>query len=393
MTEPVTEPATEPATGSTILPVTGLDGRPRAGSSSTGAGKPSRWSQFFATPARATLAAIAVIVVVLALWIWRCSEQLLPGAFWRSWWLQVPDLLLALGVGLVVGSIVVVLARLVRRRLPWLLVCVLVFGAVLLFTMGAGASLVGWLVIAVVALAASATWGWFLGTLSGRDRPHRYSAAGWSGFGVTTVAALLVVGYLVWPGPGANPTAAATPSGAMTDPAAPGPFRVISTAYGSGKSSANPAYGPGVAIRTRPVDASALIKGWDSGSTRSEIWGFTAAALPLNALVWAPDGQGPFPLVVMLHGNTPFDDSEAGFEYLGTLLAQPRLPGRLDRRGIPEHGTAGQGQFDQRCGYRPGLVAAATPARVEDPERHRRWTVRRKGRPVQGQPARALPRR
>jgi len=312
---------TEPATGSTILPVTGPDGRPRAGSSSTGAGKPSRWSQFFATPARATLAAIAVIVVVLALWIWRSTEQLLPGAFWPSWWLQVPDLLLALGVGLVVGSIVVVLARLVRRRLPWLLVCVLVFGAVLLFTMGAGASLVGWLVIAVVALAASATWGWFLGTLRGRDRPHRYSAAGWTGFGVTTVAALLVVGYLVWPGPGANPTAAATPSGAMTDPAAPGPFRVISTAYGGGKSAANPGYGPGVAITTKSVDASALIKGWESGSTRSEIWGFTAADLPLNALVWAPDGPGPFPLVVMLHGNTPFDDSEAGFEYLGTLLA------------------------------------------------------------------------
>lgn len=187
--------------------------------------------------------------------------------------------------------------------------------------MGAGASLVGWLVISAVALAASATWGWFLGSLLGRNRQRRHTAAGSTGLGVVTVAALLVIGYLVWPGPGANPTATAMPSGTLNDPGAPGSFRVITTAYGNGKSSANPAYGPGVAIRTRPVDASALIKGWDSGSTRSEIWGFTAAALPMNALVWAPDGQGPFPLVVMLHGNTPFDDSEAGFEYLGTLLA------------------------------------------------------------------------
>ena len=295
--------------------------RPGSGSAPTRTGKSSRWAHFFATPTRAALAAITVVVVTLALWIWRSIEQLLPGAFWRSWWLQVPDLLLALAVGLVLGTILIVAARLVRRPLPWLLVCALVFGAVLLFTMGAGASLVGWLVVAVVALAASAVWGWFLGSMLGRDRSGRHGPFGWTGFGVVTVAALLVVGYLVWPGPGANATTATAPSGTMTDPAAAGRFQVLSTAYGSGTSKANPAYGPGVAIKTKPVDASAIIGGWDEGSTRAKIWGYTAADLPLNALVWAPDGPGPFPLVVMLHGNTPFDDSEAGFEYLGTLLA------------------------------------------------------------------------
>ena len=290
-------------------------------SSPAGSSRPSRWSHLFATQAPAALATVAVVVVVLALWIWRSIEQLLPGAFWRSWWLLVPDLALALGVGLVVGTIVVVLARLVRRRPPWLLLCALVFGSVLLFTMGAGASLVGWSVIAVVALAAAATWGWFWGSrLKGR-RHARHGAAGWTGFGVVTLAAVLVVGDLTWPGPGANPTVAERPSGSMNERAAPGSFRVITTAYGSGTSSANPAYGPGVAIKTEPVDGSAIINGWDQGSTRAKVWGFTAADLPLNALVWAPAGPGPFPLVVMVHGNTPFDHSEAGFEYLATMLA------------------------------------------------------------------------
>lgn len=107
----------------------------------------------------------------------------------------------------------------------------------------------------------------------------------------------------------------------MADPGAPGSYRVLSTAYGSGSDHANAAYGPGVAIRTSPVDGSRVIDGWRQDSTRSGVWGFTAANLPLNALVWAPVGAGPFPLVLIAHGNTAFDDSEAGFDYLGNRLA------------------------------------------------------------------------
>jgi dienelactone hydrolase len=51
-------------------------------------------------------------------------------------------------------------------------------------------------------------------------------------------------------------------------------------------------------------------------------WGFSAAAVPMNGTVWYPDGQGPFPVVVAVHGNhDPLKDSEFGYDYLGQHLA------------------------------------------------------------------------
>lgn len=43
---------------------------------------------------------------------------------------------------------------------------------------------------------------------------------------------------------------------------------------------------------------------------------FDSSQLALDAKVWLPKGQGPFPLVLLVHGN-----SEPGFDYLGELLA------------------------------------------------------------------------
>ncbi|HEY2824132.1 MAG TPA: hypothetical protein VGI83_01160, partial [Gemmatimonadales bacterium] len=45
-------------------------------------------------------------------------------------------------------------------------------------------------------------------------------------------------------------------------------------------------------------------------------------SLPLNGRVWYPDGDGPFPLVLIVHGNhNPENFSDPGYEYLGRLLA------------------------------------------------------------------------
>ncbi len=45
-------------------------------------------------------------------------------------------------------------------------------------------------------------------------------------------------------------------------------------------------------------------------------------ALPLNARVWYPGGKGPFPLVLIVHGNhADRDFSDPGYEYLGRLMA------------------------------------------------------------------------
>jgi ATP-dependent Lon protease len=44
--------------------------------------------------------------------------------------------------------------------------------------------------------------------------------------------------------------------------------------------------------------------------------------MPLNGRVWYPDGPGPFPLVLIVHGNHNMKDfSDPGYGYLGELLA------------------------------------------------------------------------
>jgi dienelactone hydrolase len=55
---------------------------------------------------------------------------------------------------------------------------------------------------------------------------------------------------------------------------------------------------------------------------REWYWGFGLDAAPLNALVWAPEGDGPFPLVLIVHGNHNMEEySDPGYAYLGELLA------------------------------------------------------------------------
>jgi hypothetical protein len=55
---------------------------------------------------------------------------------------------------------------------------------------------------------------------------------------------------------------------------------------------------------------------------RTRYWGFNDKALPLNARVWYPEGKGPFPLVLIVHGNhSDREFSDPGYEYLGRLMA------------------------------------------------------------------------
>jgi hypothetical protein len=45
-------------------------------------------------------------------------------------------------------------------------------------------------------------------------------------------------------------------------------------------------------------------------------------SLPINTRVWYPEGDGPFPLALIVHGNHNMQDySDPGHEYLGELLA------------------------------------------------------------------------
>ena len=68
------------------------------------------------------------------------------------------------------------------------------------------------------------------------------------------------------------------------------------------------------------IDASEFLTGW-SALRRSQL-GFGPEALPLNGQVWMPDGEGEFPLTVILHGNhDSADRSDGGYQYLCELLA------------------------------------------------------------------------
>jgi dienelactone hydrolase len=111
---------------------------------------------------------------------------------------------------------------------------------------------------------------------------------------------------------------------AVASPAENGPYRVLKLFYGAGNDIRRPEYGSGVAIKTRTVDASDFMKdfgGWKRWA-RKKYWGFDIDKLPLNARVWYPEGPGPFPLALIVHGNHEMSQfSDPGYAYLGELLA------------------------------------------------------------------------
>jgi hypothetical protein len=111
---------------------------------------------------------------------------------------------------------------------------------------------------------------------------------------------------------------------AAGDPSRPGPYRVLTLTYGSGKDRWRPELGDKADLKTRTVDATPFVKGnegWGIG-VRDWFWGFGFDKFPLNGRVWYPQGPGPFPLVLVVHGNHNMADfSDPGYAWLGELLA------------------------------------------------------------------------
>jgi dienelactone hydrolase len=106
------------------------------------------------------------------------------------------------------------------------------------------------------------------------------------------------------------------------DPGARGPYAVRTLYYGSGTDRNRPEYRDSVSITTPTVDVSKMVNLGPAARERNEYWGFTPKEMPLNARVWYPDGPGPFPLVLVVHGNHDMRDfSDPGYDYLGELLA------------------------------------------------------------------------
>lgn len=107
-------------------------------------------------------------------------------------------------------------------------------------------------------------------------------------------------------------------------PATPGRYEVEFFTYGSGKDIRREEFAGGVTYKTESVDGTAFLDNWEgmSGKYRTYYWGFDFRELPVNGRVWKPKGEGPFPLVLIVHGNHPMQDfSDPGYEYLGELMA------------------------------------------------------------------------
>ncbi|XOV83070.1 MAG: hypothetical protein ACFHXK_19735 [bacterium] len=98
--------------------------------------------------------------------------------------------------------------------------------------------------------------------------------------------------------------------------------------YGPGTDAHRPAFGANVRYRTQSVDASKLLDGWEgpAGWARSGFWHTEPNHLPVRGTVWMPDGQGPFPIVLIVHGNHSMEDySDDGYSYLGEMFARRGL--------------------------------------------------------------------
>ncbi|HEX6133507.1 MAG TPA: hypothetical protein VFZ24_06075 [Longimicrobiales bacterium] len=106
------------------------------------------------------------------------------------------------------------------------------------------------------------------------------------------------------------------------DPSRTGPHAVRFMYYGSGTDRNRPEYRDSVTLKTEPVDASKLLDLGTSAKSRNAYWGFTPSKMPLNARVWYPEGDGPFPVVLIAHGNHNMKDfSDPGYAWIGELLA------------------------------------------------------------------------
>ena len=240
-------------------------------------------------------------------------------------------LLGGLSAGALLGGIVILIGALlgeVPRHYGWAFVGAL---PLLLLTYMLAITLAfGVITVVLGILVVSSLIGAGLAAVSGRRRERLTRLQSWGAFAGLAVGLLGLIGgavLLFLSGfPSAPPINAAAQSAdnvrplALPDPSQPGPYAVQTLTYGSGDDRRRPEYGADVALRTTAVDGSALIEGWSG--LRTAYWGFGPDALPRNGRVWFPEGDGPFSLVLIVHGNHPMEDySDAGYAYLGEMFA------------------------------------------------------------------------
>jgi dienelactone hydrolase len=279
---------------------------------------------------------------------WRGAAAgvlLVPLVFWLSATIDLissPSVAIPLLVGAtgiltaVLGSGLLILVLSVVRRAPlkfrWACLSglILLAGVFALVPLGAIPFLaVISLTLVMAAVAGGATTVLCTGQWRESGRFYRIATAACACMGM----GFIVVGALWLALPGASrseiPNAAEfvqrppVPT-SLSDPSQKGIYPVQTMTYGAGTDIRRPEFADKSGLRTEPVDGSKVLKGWKgfSGWVRTKYWDIDAKRLPLNGRVWYPAGDGPFPLVLIVHGNHHASDfSDPGYKYLGELLA------------------------------------------------------------------------
>jgi hypothetical protein len=270
---------------------------------------------------------VALFLVSAAIVGYNASDQLLDGAVLRS---AVPLVVNVAGTAAIAGVVVLVvrftLGR--RRRVPLLFIASAVWGLVTLGTLSPGPSLLGWGLLVLVVMIAVPVVGYathrvVASSRSGSDAGTQVSRRLMVGAAVALAVIVGSAAWLAWPGPARpSPIIGADAQAAADGALGRGTTSYQVMTYGSGDDRQRPEFGADTDLIAPTVDASALIGGWSAGSARSAVWGFASGELPLNGTIWLPDGSGPFPLVVMVHGNnSSVRYSDPGLAYLGETLA------------------------------------------------------------------------
>lgn len=226
--------------------------------------------------------------------------------------------------GLLVATLAILLSYLIASKLqPRLRVGLLVFGVAVLPYLGGvsvpgslllGGSLLLFVLMIGGAIASRAESGW---------RWHNLGFALLGTLGVLALGlAFLMPGWQKEDGIDWQPMTSQelqAPSPLQT-----GSHSVERYTYGSGRDLHRPEYAEQASFVSESVDASKLLDGWSAGAgwSRSRHWGFGPDAIPIQGRAFLPSGDGPFPVVLIVHGNHLMEDySDAGYAYLGEHFA------------------------------------------------------------------------
>ncbi len=271
-----------------------------------------------------------VVLVALAIFVASVLPLFAVPSF--NWTGLIPILLLPLFAFLAGGLLVLLRGLLSSLPRPFFW-AVASASTAFVFLLGSAGGRGVW-VVSLYAIVAGALAGGGLVPLLGprAERPtglDRALAVSSLALGVILLA--LGVGWLLWDGPAEKPipdaaraSTGTVPPLTLPDPGQPGPHAVRELTYGAGTDRHRPEFGAKATLRSRSVDGSLLVERWKGalGWARKAYWGFDAKHLPLQGRVWYPEGQGPFPIVLMVHGNHLAEDfSDPGYEYLGRLFA------------------------------------------------------------------------